>query len=253
MPAWYGLSRNHRRSSVDVITTATPPIIVACTTARSALSAKNSMNPKMMRALKSSTIHNGTGITPSAPWVRSAPRVLAGGTLVEPFRVGRLLGGGSWLDGPEGAKRGHAPGIDRVAEGTRLHLRPLLVDHRPRVADEFARKAGTRRDGEELGRLELLRDDLRLRLGAGSRGVEALERKEDDEPEQHGEPRREDAEDAGGAVPVLEVASRRGLASDEQHRRDRNGRDTDDDEACPEEVHGLITGRTCVALVFRGP
>ena len=38
-----GRSRNTNRSSVEVMTTATPPIIVACTIARSALSAKNNM------------------------------------------------------------------------------------------------------------------------------------------------------------------------------------------------------------------
>ena len=83
------------------------------------------------------------------------------------------------------------------------------MDHVTRVADELARKAGAHRGGEELGRLELLPDDLRLRLGAASRRVEALEGEEDDEPEQHGEPGREDAEDSGGAVAVLEVAPRR--------------------------------------------
>ena len=31
-PVWYGLSRNQSRSSIDVTTTATPPIIVPCTT-----------------------------------------------------------------------------------------------------------------------------------------------------------------------------------------------------------------------------
>ena len=50
-----------------MITIATPPIIVACTTARSALSAKNSMNTKMIAALRSKTIQSGIGITPSAP------------------------------------------------------------------------------------------------------------------------------------------------------------------------------------------
>ena len=116
------------------------------------------------------------------------------------------------------------------------------MDHRTRVADELAREAGTHRDGEELGRLELLSDDLRLRLGAASRGVEALEREEDDEPEEHGEPGREDAEDSGGAVPVLEVASRGGPAANEQHRRDRDRRDRRNDQAGPEEAHDFLTG-----------
>ena len=197
------------------------------------------MNTKMIAALSSSTIHSGTGITPSAPWIRSERAVLAVRALVEPLRVRRLLGGGLRLDGLQGAERGDAPRIDRVAEGARLHLRPLLVDHRPRVADELAREGGARGGREELRRLELLRDDLRLRLGAAPRRVEALEREEHDEPEQHGEPGREHAEDPGGAVTVLEVASRRGAPADEQHRRDRNGRDGDDDEACPEEDHGI--------------
>ncbi len=116
------------------------------------------------------------------------------------------------------------------------------MDHRPRVADELARKTGTRSDGEELGRLELLPDDLRLRLGAASRGVEALERQEDDEPEEHGEPGREDAEDSGGAVTVLEVASRRRPAPNEQHRRDRDRRDRSDDKTRPKEAHDSLTG-----------
>ena len=52
--------------------TATPPIIVACTTAGSPLSAKKSMYPSRITALTKSTSHNGVGITPSAPWMRSA-------------------------------------------------------------------------------------------------------------------------------------------------------------------------------------
>ena len=54
-----------------LITTATPPIIVAWTTARSPLSAKKSMKTKMIPAERNSTIQSGTGITPSAPCVRS--------------------------------------------------------------------------------------------------------------------------------------------------------------------------------------
>ena len=55
-----------------MITTATLPIIVACTTARSPLSAKKSMKTKMIPAVRNRTIQSGVGITPSAPWVRSA-------------------------------------------------------------------------------------------------------------------------------------------------------------------------------------
>ena len=59
---------------MEVITTATLPIIVACTITRSALSAKKSMKTKMIPALRSRTIHSGIGITPSAgsiPWMAS--------------------------------------------------------------------------------------------------------------------------------------------------------------------------------------
>src|SRR4051812_18121138 len=52
--------------------TATPRIIIACTTAPSPLSAKKSIYASRITALRKSTIHNGVGITPSAPCVRSA-------------------------------------------------------------------------------------------------------------------------------------------------------------------------------------
>ena len=47
------------------------PMSIAWTTARSPLSAKNSMKTKISAALKNSTSHNGVGITPTAPWIRS--------------------------------------------------------------------------------------------------------------------------------------------------------------------------------------
>ena len=71
---------------------------------------------------------------------------------------------------------------------------------------------------EELGRLELLPDDLSLGLGAGARGVVALEGEEDDEPEHDRESRRDHAEHAGCAVAVLEVAAGGRAPADEQHR-----------------------------------
>src|SRR6185295_1508426 len=85
-------------------------------------------------------------------------------------------------------------------------------------------------------------DELRLGLGAAPRGVVALEREENDEAEEDGQPRCEHAEHAGGAVTVLEVAPLRGSAADEQHRRDRKRRDDQDDERCPEEAHDVISG-----------
>ena len=57
---------------MEVITTATLPIMVACTIARSPLSAKKSIKTPMIPALRNSTIQSGVGITPSAPCVRSA-------------------------------------------------------------------------------------------------------------------------------------------------------------------------------------
>ena len=46
-PAWYGLSRKLSSSSIDAITATTAPINMAWTFARSSLSAKNSMYPKI--------------------------------------------------------------------------------------------------------------------------------------------------------------------------------------------------------------
>jgi len=54
-----------------VITIATLPVMVACTIARSPLSAKKSMKTKMIPALRKRTIQSAAGITPSAPCVRS--------------------------------------------------------------------------------------------------------------------------------------------------------------------------------------
>ena len=58
-PGVVGVVEEPEQHSVEVITIATPPIIVACTTARSALSAKNIMNTKMIAALRNSTIQSG--------------------------------------------------------------------------------------------------------------------------------------------------------------------------------------------------
>src|SRR6478672_7026733 len=116
------------------------------------------------------------------------------------------------------------------------------MNHRPCVADELGRQACPHDLREELDRLELLSDDLSLRLSSASRGVEALECQEDHEPEEHREPGSEDTEDSGGAIPVLEVASRGRSAADQQHRRDGDRRDRRDDKPCPEETHELLTG-----------
>ena len=56
---------------MDVMTETTVPIMSPCTTARSPLSAKNSMYKKISADVKNSTTHSGVGITPTAPWMRS--------------------------------------------------------------------------------------------------------------------------------------------------------------------------------------
>ena len=124
-----------------------------------------------------------------------------------------------------------------VAKRARLHLRPFLMDDGTRVANELTRESTPDRRGHELRRLELLRNDLRLGDGAAARGVEALEREEDDEAEQHGEARREDAEDAGRAVAVLEVTALGSPAADDKHRGGRDDGDQHDDQRRPEEIH----------------
>ena len=146
-------------------------------------------------------------------------RALAVGPLVEPLAVGGLLGGRARLDRLQRMEHGDAPRVVPLAQGACIHLRPFLVHDRARVADE------------------LTRDDLRLGHGTAARGVEALEREEDDEAEEHCEAGREHAEDAGRAVPVLEVASLGSPPADEQHRGGCGCGDQQDDQGRPEEVH----------------
>ena len=173
-------------------TTAIPPIIVPCTTTLSALSAKKSMKTKMITAVRSSTIQSGSRDHALGAVHAVLAGVLPVGTLVEPLVERRLLGVGLRLDGLHRLEHRHAPGVDRVAEPARLHVRPLLVDDGARVADELAGELSAHGGGHELGRLELLHRDLRLGLGAAARGVVALEGEEDDEPEHDRESGRED-------------------------------------------------------------
>ena len=70
-PSRYGSSRNWISSSIATIAAVTEPISIAWALARSPLSAKKSMNPKMTIAIRSSTNQSGPGITPTAPWMRS--------------------------------------------------------------------------------------------------------------------------------------------------------------------------------------
>ena len=114
---------------MEVITTATLPIIVACTIARSPLSAKKSMKPKITRALRSSTIQSGVGDHTLGAVHAVGPRILAILALVEPFAIGRLLGRRARLDGLQGAEQGDSPRVVALAEAAGLHPRPLLVHH----------------------------------------------------------------------------------------------------------------------------
>ena len=111
------------------------------------------------------------------------------------------------------------------------------------VADDLARQRLSHRAWEELGRLELLNDELRLGLGAGSRRVIALEGEEDNETDEDREARCEHAEDAGGAIAVLEVAPFGRTAPDEQHRADGQRGHDDDDQGREEQVHLGIVSR----------
>ena len=116
------------------------------------------------------------------------------------------------------------------------HRRPLLVDHRARVADEITGEPRSHGDRQELCGLELLHHGPCLGLGAAARRVEALEREEDDEADQHREAGRKDAKDPGRAIAILEVAALGRTPADEQHRRDRHHGDAEDDQTCPHEI-----------------
>ena len=121
-PEWYGLSRNQSRSSIEVIATATPPIIVPCTTTLSALSAKKSMKTKMIPADRSRTIQSGSRDHALGAVDAVGAGVLPVGALVEPLVERRLLGVGLRLDVCIVLNIDDAPGVDQLAEPARLHL-----------------------------------------------------------------------------------------------------------------------------------
>jgi hypothetical protein len=107
-----------------VITTATLPIIVACTITRSPLPAKKSMKPRMTRALGSSTIQSGGRDHTFGTVHAVGTRIFAFLALVEPFAVGRLLGRRARLDGLQRAEQGNPHGLypsPRVPDSIRGH------------------------------------------------------------------------------------------------------------------------------------
>ena len=198
----------------------------------------------MIPAERNSTIQSGTGITPSAPWVRSERADLAVGRLVEPLAVRRLLGRCLRLDALQRLEHRDAPRVDQVRGVAGAHLRPLAVRRRcgrnRRAHPTAAARAAA---GRSCAVWNCWATTCRLVLGAGARGVVALEGEEDDEPEHHGEPGRDHAEHAGCAVAVLEVAALGRRPADEQHRADRHGAGQDHDQAGPEKAH-VVTARS---------
>ena len=158
--------------------------------------------------------------------------------LVHPPVVGRLLGRRPRVDGRDRPEHLAPPRVDRVPERAGVERIPLGPGHGPRVADQLAGElAGA--VGQELGRLDLLRHDRRLGLGAGPRLVVRRERQEDDETEQHGESGGQHAEDARGAVTVAEVAALGRPPAHEEHRRDGDRGDDDRGEEAEKDVHRL--------------
>ena len=159
------------RSAAAASTTITAthrPISSAWTTARSPLSAKNSMKTKITAGDEEQ--HDPQRRRDHADGAVDAvvPGLLAVGGLVEPLVVGRLLGRASrgstvWsvrnISTPHGLIASPS-----VPASIRSHS---LADDRPGVADELAGQLVGAGGREELRRLDLLRDDQRLGLGAG--------------------------------------------------------------------------------------
>jgi len=93
-------------------------------------------------------------------------RRLAVGRLVEPLAVGGLAARRAEAGCLNGTEERDAPGVDLVALASLFGARPFDMDDRAAVADQFAGQRLSHRLAEVLGRLDLLRDDERLLLGA---------------------------------------------------------------------------------------
>ena len=131
------------------------------------------------------------------------PVGLAIGGLVEPLRVGGLLGGRLRNDLRERLEERDAPRVlQRPLAGAQG--RPLDAHGGPSVTDQLAGEQRRLRLRQELSGLVLLDHVARLALSTAERRVVRREREEHDEPEQHREPGREHAEDSGRAVAVVE-------------------------------------------------
>jgi hypothetical protein len=108
------------------------------------------------------------------------------------------------------------------------------------VADQLPGQLRGRVGRKELGRLDLLQNQRRLGLRTRPRIVIGRERQEDDETQQHREPGGQHPEDARGAVPIGEIASLRGPAAHQQHRRDRDRRGGDQHQKSYQKIHGAL-------------
>ena len=221
------------------------PISIACEMASSALSAKKSMNTKITAAARISDDPQRVRDHARGAVDPIATSLLTIGRLVEPLRKRRLLCRRTRVGGPQRPEERDRPWLKRVTFRSVLHTGPLLVDDVPPVADELARDPLANRDWQELGRLQLLRDEERLGLGTVSRLVVRREREEDHESREDGEAGGQHAENARCPVAIGEVAPFRSAAADEQHDRDRDGDREHQDGKAPDEIHGegLVHGR----------
>ena len=91
---------------------------------------------------------------------------------------------------------------------------------------------------QELRGLELLHDGERFGFPAAARLVVGREGQEDDEAGEDRKPTGEHAEHPRRAIAILEAASLRRAAPDQQHRRDRHRVDGNEDDDAPENDHG---------------
>ena len=169
--------------------------------------------------------------------MRSWSGDLAGLGLIEPFAVRRLFDRRFQINILQRLEHRRAPQVDVLPEGVVLHPVPLLANDEPGVADELAGELVAEPVRQALGGLDLLSDGQRLGLRSRPRRVVALERQEDEEPEQYGEPGGQHTEDAGRPVTVGVVAAFRRPAPHQQHHGDGERRHHHDDQGTPEQVH----------------
>ena len=148
------------------MTTVTLPISTPCVTAPSARSAKNSMYTKITTEITDRTSHKGVGMIPSAPWTRSM-RACSRSAVWSIHRSYADCSVGVFGSTVEIVRNISAPhGLMEFPSVPRVQRIPLDAGHGPCVADQLAGELRAVLVGQELGRLDLLRHDRRLGLGA---------------------------------------------------------------------------------------